>query len=140
LIRRSGVRLTKRELNQLKSLREEIQDKERQLRKLEEKSPVGVPKLTGTPSGRVVRKKVEDEAIEKTAIRDIISRLKKKAAKQELEIWKFIESVDDSFVRRIIEYKYIDLLTWRQVSYKIYGRYDRESTCRMILDNYLAKK
>lgn len=132
--------LTKRELNQLKSLIEEIEDNEQRLRELEDKSPVGVPKLTGTPTGAVVRSRVEDEAIERVAIQNTISRLQKKARKQELEIWEFIESVDDSFVRQIIKYKYIDLLTWRQVSLKMYKRYDRESTCRMILDNYLAKK
>ena len=54
------------------------------------------------------------------------------------EIKTFINSIDDSVVRQIIEYKYVDGLSWAATANKVYGK-PKESTPRMALNLFFKK-
>ena len=55
------------------------------------------------------------------------------------EIQAFIDSIDDSIVRQIVEYRYIEGLSWAAIGKIIYDK-PTESTPRMIVERFFEKK
>lgn len=65
-------------------------------------------------------------------------KLQHMAMEKRNEIEKFISSVDNSRIRRIIRYKYIDCLSWYEVAERIGGKCNSESI-RKELERFLKK-
>lgn len=65
-------------------------------------------------------------------------KLQNMAIEKRDEIEKFISSVDNSRIRRIIRYKYIDCLSWYEVAERIGGKCNSESV-RKELERFLKK-
>ena len=59
----------------------------------------------------------------------------KELDEERLEVEKWLGAVEDSLIRRIIRFKYIEGKTWQEVAFKI-GKYD-EQYPRKKLSNYL---
>lgn len=55
------------------------------------------------------------------------------------EIENFIESITDSYIRQIFTYKYIEGLSWQQVSRKL-GGYNTSDSVRMAAKRFFNKK
>lgn len=72
---------------------------------------------------------------------DLKDRLIKRRRELELEVEEieaFIETVEDSGIRQILELRYIDGLKWREVSHEVYG-YPSEELARIKLKRFLTK-
>jgi len=69
-------------------------------------------------------------------IKECRERLKDRSAKFG-EIQAFIDSIGDSTVRQIVEYKYIDGLSWLNIAFKIGST--SESTPRTIVKRFFNK-
>ena len=65
-------------------------------------------------------------------------KLQHMAVEKRDEIEKFISSVDNSRIRRIIRYKYIDCLSWYEVAERIGGKSNSESV-KKELERFLKK-
>ncbi len=128
--------MTKKELKQLYYIKKEIRMWQNKLNEITE---IQSPNLTGLPGGNKTSDSVSNLAIQKDEIKMIISGLLTKLRGKEREIMIFINSIDDSIVRQIIQYRYVEFMTWREISYKLYDRIDRESSVRMIHDRFLKK-
>lgn len=132
--------MTKKELNQIYYIKKEIKMWQKKLNEIKNKSIVGTPPLTGTPSGTGGGKnKIEKDVLSKIEVEEIINDLLQKLETEEKNIIKFIKTVDDSIVRQIMMYRYVKLKPWMQVSKAIYGRLDRDESCRKMLNRYLEK-
>ena len=68
-------------------------------------------------------------------VKSLLVDRKDKCEDMKIEIEKFISTIPDSRTRRVFQYRYIDRLTWQQVSRRI-GGYE-ESYARKIHDRYL---
>lgn len=68
-------------------------------------------------------------------LKEVLIERKIKCEELKLQIEKFISNIPDSRTRRVFQYRYIDGLTWQQVSRRI-GGYE-ESYPRKIHDRYL---
>ena len=68
-------------------------------------------------------------------LRDVLVERKVKCEQLKIKIEDFISNIPDSRTRRVFQYRYIDGLTWQQVSRRI-GGYE-ESYPRKIHDRYL---
>ena len=68
-------------------------------------------------------------------LRDVLVERKVKCEQLKIKIEEFISNIPDSRARRVFQYRYIDGLTWQQVSRRI-GGYE-ESYPRKIHDRYL---
>lgn len=68
-------------------------------------------------------------------VKSLLVDRKDKCEDMKIEIEKFISTIPDSRTRRVFQYRYIDRLTWQQVSSRI-GGYE-ESYARKIHDRYL---
>lgn len=128
-------------LKQYNSLTEEIKELEREISKLKN-FKVEHDKVTG--SSNVYPYIQRSFTIEGYNIQDvdrlrkrkeILKERKSKCEDIKLEIEKFISTIPDSRTRRVFQYRYIDRLTWQQVSRRI-GGYE-ESYARKIHDRYL---
>ena len=64
--------------------------------------------------------------------------LKEQIDKKVFEIDKFLNTISDSLIRRIIYYRYIEHLSWGMVAAKIGGN-NSEDSVRKALDRYLEK-
>ena len=92
--------------------------------------------LSDMPKGTPQRDRI-DEMIDDLAERDNL--LHEKIAKAEKErniILQYINSIDDSLIRLIIQYRYINLLTWTKVAYFVGGNNTPDGV-RMLSDRYI---
>lgn len=131
----------KKLLTQYTNLQAEIKDLEKRIKKLEN-FKVEHDKVVGSDSEFPYRPR--SFKIEGYNIRDIdrLNKLKEvlierkiKCEELKLQIENFISNIPDSRTRRVFQYRYIDGLTWQQVSRRI-GGYE-ESYPRKIHDRYL---
>ncbi|MEZ3446180.1 MAG: hypothetical protein K1W30_13795 [Lachnospiraceae bacterium] len=102
--------MTKEKLEQLIDLRKEIKEIERRLNRNDTKCPLGNAELL-------------EERVHM-------------AAELEREITAYINSVGDSRIRRIMQYKYVDGYTWRKIANIMH--YDR-SYPEKAITRYLSK-
>lgn len=66
------------------------------------------------------------------------NKLRAKIDKKVYEIDKFMNSISDSLIRRIIYYRYIEHLSWDMVAARIGGN-SSEDSVRKALDRFLEK-
>ena len=57
--------------------------------------------------------------------------------KKQIEVEEYIQSIEDSRIRRIMRYRYIDNLTWQQVATRMGKGYTKDY-CRITHDRFLA--
>lgn len=123
-----GITLTKKELEQLNDLKAEIQELEKKIIELSQKK-IDVAKDVVNASGNSfpytqghVTISGYDVAADKRKIQTIDNKIEllrkrqQKAEKLEREILEFINSVEDSKIRRILQYRYIDGYKWSKIS------------------------
>ncbi len=55
------------------------------------------------------------------------------------EVEAFVEGIEDSRLRRIFRYRYVDNMSWLQVAIQMGGKHTADS-CRIAHDRYLAGK
>lgn len=140
--------MTKEELDQLDDLREEIKELERKVESLRQKkieatydkvkaSYKDFPYIQGNATIYGYDTKM-DEARYKEIERklELIAARKSKVEKEEEKITRFINSVQESRVRRIMEYRYIEGYTWKKIGEIMHC--DR-TTAEKIVTRYLDK-
>lgn len=140
--------MTKEELNQLNDLNAEIRDLEQQLARLNQRkiestfdkvksSHTDFPYIQGNATiygHNEKAEKAKNKAVE-AKIRLLAAR-KSKAEKEEAKIQAFINTVNESKVRRILEYKYVKGYTWGKIGELMHC--DR-TTAEKIVSKYLAE-
>ena len=120
--------MTKEELNQLNDLKEEIKELEQKIKHLEQKkigatydkvkaSYLDFPFIQGNATiyGFDSKSAEAREAAIENKIKILAAR-RRKAEKAEEKISNFINSVEDSRVRRIMEHRYIDGYKWEKIA------------------------
>lgn len=117
--------MTKKELMQLYYLNREIMHDTEELVKLKIKSRT----CDDTPWGKEQEKFIAEQE------REIVEKVRRCKALRD-EINKFINSIDESFIRQIFYYRFIKCMTWRKVAYMVGGCNTKDSV-RMIVERYL---
>ena len=69
----------------------------------------------------------------------LLEERKAKAAEQVIEVEKYISSIDDSRMRRMVTLRYIDDLPWWKVESRM-GKGYTEDSCRKQMERYLKEK
>ena len=142
-------------LEQYTELKKEIEDEERRIRKLEAELEnlcvvrdtvtgsrsdltIGPIMVKGYPFPEERRKKISLAARKE-------SREEKKAELEEMvmKVEEYIDSVGNSKIRRMMRFRYIDGLTWRQVANEMNNtdrkKYYSEDGCRVMINDFLKK-
>ena len=55
------------------------------------------------------------------------------------EVQRYIDEIEDSRIRRIFRYRYVDQLTWLQVALRM-GKHHTAESCRNAAERYLGKR
>ncbi len=108
--------MTLKELSQLYCLNREIEMDLRRLQALEERALPGAQAITGLPHGKGVIDIVGDCAAEVVDLRGIIEAKQRQCLYERNRLERYIAGIDDSLVRQIFTYRFINGLSWRQVA------------------------
>jgi len=108
-------------------------------RELEARSLPGAQALTGMPHSAVVVDRVGDCAAEIADLRGIIEAKHQQCLYERSRLERYIAGIDDSLLRQIFTYRFVNGLPWRQVAACIGGG-NTEDGCRMAVKRYLKEK
>lgn len=97
---------------ELKMWQEELQ------RIIDEARPKAQP-LTGMPHGNAITNPTFDAAVELGETTTIINGIIAKINVEKKKIYKYIASVDDSYIRQIIELRNVQLLPWAAIAARL---------------------
>lgn len=141
--------MTKEELNQLNSLKKEIAELEAEITRLQQqKSETAMDKVRASGqeypyingfkqiSGfNMVAEHKKNARINRKEI--LLKQRKEKAEAAELKIMEYINSVQDSKIRMIMQYRYINGYGWEKIGKLL--NYDRTYP-KKLLDQYFENK
>lgn len=130
--------MTLKELSQLYHLTREIEMDRRRLEELEAKAEPGAQRLTGMPHSPSPSNKLEDCAIEIAALRGIIQAKLQQCVHERIRLECYISGIEDSLIRQILTYRFIDGLPWAQVAANIGTGYTAASV-RQIARRFIRK-
>lgn len=141
--------MTKNILEQYSSLLKEQQDIEKRIERLEKRlkrirEGGNVKDAVRGGNGGIQTFKIEGYPTaedDETAYllnknRRILQDRKRKIEETIVEVDKFISSIDDSRMRRMVTYRYIDNMEWQQVAGSMGKRYTADG-CRMDMKRFL---
>ena len=128
--------MTKKELSRYYYLEEEIKRDRNEIEKLNTELTHITQLLSDMPKGSPKRDRI-DEIIDELTKRDNLLHEKiAKAEKERNRILQYINDIDDALIRLIIQYRYLNLLTWTKVAYFVGGNNTPDSV-RMLSDRYI---
>ncbi len=128
--------MTLKELSQLYYLNREIEMDKKRLQELEMLAVTVTPNITGMPRGSGVSDKVGRYAAEIADLKGIIEAKHKQCLYERNRIERYIASIDDSLLRQIFTYRFVNGLPWRQVAACIGGNNTADGV-RMMCNRYI---
>jgi len=131
--------VTLKELSQLYYLNREIEMDKRRLHELEAEAVSISPNLTGMPRSPGVADKVGRYAAEIADLKGIIEAKIQQCTYERNRLERYIMDIDDSLLRQIFTYRFVNGLTWDQVAAHIGGG-NNEGNVRMLCYRYLKQQ
>lgn len=130
--------MTLKELSQLYYLNREIEMDKRRLWELEARALPGAQVITGMPHGSGVADIVGRYAAEIADLRGIIEAKHQQCLYERSRLERYIAGIDDSLLRQIFTYRFINGLPWLQVAACIGGNNTADSAKKQVY-RYLQK-
>ena len=130
-----GEALTKDDLSQLNLLKKEIQDLEDRKEQAEAKATATTQLIDGMPHGNAKSDKVANWGAEVAWLGMRIDNLLAVYREEYRRLWTWIDEIQDSEMRQIFRYRYIDVMTWQRVAFAM--GYGDESYFRKKHDRYI---
>ena len=130
--------MTLKELSQLYYLNREIEMDQRRLRELEARALPGAQVITGMPHGTGVADIVGRYAAEIADLRGIIEAKHQQCLYERSRLERYIADIDDSLLRQIFTYRFVNGLPWLQVAACIGGNNTADSV-RVACNRYIEK-
>ena len=129
--------MTKQELSQLYYLNREIEIEKRRLEELESAATSMTTKITGLPHVSGTSRKVENYAILIAEQRELVELKVKQSIIEYNRLNRYINSIDDSFIRQILSLRYVNRLSWNQIAHHIGG--NTADSVRKTHDRFLSR-
>ena len=98
------------------------------------KKPLGRVVIRGAPSPEITKKR---KALQRYRRR--LKDAEHMITDMVEEAQKYIDGIEDSRIRRIFRYRYLDQMTWIQVAMKM-GKHHTAESCRNAAERYLGKR
>lgn len=83
-------------------------------------------------------KKLEEDAPGRTSLINMLKNRKNGVHSEIEEIKMFIDNLEDKEIKKIIELRYVEGMSWNKVASKVYG-YPNGDTPRVKVDRFLKK-
>ena len=120
------------------NLNREIEMDQRRLRELEARALPGAQVITGMPHGSGVADIVGRYAAEIADLRGIIEAKHQQCLYERSRLERYIADIDDSLLRQIFTYRFVNGLPWLQVAACIGGNNTADSV-RVACNRYIEK-
>ncbi len=130
--------MTLKQLSQLYYLHREIEMDQRRLRELEARALPGAQVITGMPHGSGVADIVGRYAAEIADLRGIIEAKHQQCLYERSRLERYIADIDDSLLRQIFTYRFVNGLPWEQVAACIGGN-NNAGNVKMACYRYLKQ-
>lgn len=130
--------MTLKELSQLYYLNREIEMDKKRLLELEAQAVSCSPNLTGMPRSPGVSDKVGRYAADIVDLKGIIEAKLQQCIYERNRLERYIAEIDDSLLRQIFTYRFINGLPWEQVAACVGGG-NNAGNVRMMCYRYLDK-
>lgn len=130
--------MTLKELSQLYYLNREIEMDKQRLQELELKALPGSQVITGMSHTPGITDKVGMYAAEIADLRGIIEAKHSQCLYERSRLERYISSIDDSLLRQIFTYRFVNGLPWEQVAACVGGN-NTAGSVRMMCYRYLEK-
>ena len=128
-------------LSQLRHLRAEADLLNARVRELELAAQGGAQRITGMPRGTAAGDRVARFAVRLADLRGELARRRDLCLDELERLYALIGEIDDSLLRQIFVYRYVDGMSWQRVATaigegdeqyprRLHNRYLRERLCR----------
>ena len=117
----SSRTMTARELKNLYYLKKEIKEQQRRLAELEVAATNCSNKITGLPSGKGISDKVGKYATKIADLKTLLELNLEKSFYELNRLDRFIQSIEDSLLRQIITYRFVNGYSWSKIAFQIGG-------------------
>ena len=117
----SECTMTARELKNLYYLKKEIKEQQRRLAELEAAATNCSNKITGLPSGEGISDKVGKYATKIADLKTLLELNLEKSFYELNRLDRFIQSIEDSLLRQIITYRFVNGYSWSKIAFQIGG-------------------
>lgn len=133
--------MTRKELSQLYHINGLIKIYEEELFNLENESVVKATPtyVIGGRSQGKVNSNVENMALKKQVLEEMILEYRDKAMEKKIEIMQFMGTISDPLLQKIIYCRCYELLSWKEVATKVGGG-NQPDTVRMIFNRSIPKE
>ncbi len=108
--------MTKKELSQLYYLKKEIKEQQRRIAELEAAATKCTANISGMPSGKGISDKVGKYAAQIADLKAILDLNLKKSFYELNKLTRYIESIEDSEMKLIFSFRYIQNMSWYEIS------------------------
>lgn len=127
-----------KEMSQLYYLKREIEMDKYRIMELEKAAVSMSHGITGMPLVHGVSDKVGSYASEIADLKGIIEEKQKQCIYERNRIERYISGIDDSLLRQIFTYRFVNGLSWRKVAACVGGG-NTEDGCRKAVKRYLEQ-
>lgn len=128
----------KEKLIQYCDLQKEIEKLEERIDKIRQQSDLIADVVQNGFKGHMLIRGIDYTRIHKLdKLEAVLQERYDKLLDMQIEIEEWINTIDRSDIRQIIEYRYIDNMNWYQI--QIAMKYESESTARVKHDRFLEK-
>ena len=131
--------MTLKELSQLYYLNREIEMDKKRLQELDIKAVSIAPNITGMPHSPGLSDKVGRYAAEIADLKGIIDAKHQQCIYERSRLERYISSLDDSLLRQIFTYRFVNGLPWEQVAACVGGG-NSAGSVKMMCYRYLNQE
>ena len=128
--------MTAKELSRLYYLNREIEMLEEKLKKLEARATGSSANMSGFHSTGGASDRIGDSCVMIEILKNKIQSRKIAAQNEVNKLYRYIDTIQDSYIRQIIELRFVSCLPWLQVALCIGGNNTADSV-RMAVNRFL---
>ncbi len=130
--------MDKKTLYRLFYIPKQIEQKRREIQRIQERLESMSPNLSGMPHGGGVHDKIGDGVVELVSKKEELEELIRGYYSEEDRISAWIDQVNDIQINLILSLRFKEKLSWNKIADEIGGN-NTEDSVRMMVNRYLEK-
>ena len=119
--------MTKDEIKAYYWLAVQLREERAELSELRTKATNATQKISDMPGSKTAGDKIGYYAVKLTEAKKALKNREEKAKEIRAKLVDFVKAIDDPLMREIIQYRYLNLLSWRMVAYFVGGTHSEDS-------------
>lgn len=130
--------MDKKRLSRMYFLPIRIDQKKREIQRIQERLTSVSPNLSGMPHGSGVHDKIGEGVVELVTKKEELEQMVHGYQTELDHLEEWVESIEDIQIQTMIELRYKERMTWNQVADEM-GTVNTDDSCRKMVERFLAK-